>query len=137
MKFDDPVAGNSMKTYGGELKELVPITAVTMVFPYSYNNRTVIDEQRQYPLVLAYVITIHRSQGSTLDYTIGDLDCTTDKGPCPAVINKGQFYTLLLRIKSLDKVRLLNFGLSHLCCNEHALAEMERMKNKSNNYLFD
>ena len=43
VKFGDPYAGNSMKTYVDELKELVPITAVTKVFPY-YSNRAVIAE---------------------------------------------------------------------------------------------
>ena len=79
-----------------------------------------------------WFLRMPKSQGSTLEYTTGDLDRTTDKGPNAAVVNKGQFYTLLSRVKSRDKVKLLNFDLFHIRCNEHALAEMERMKDKSN-----
>ena len=123
-----------MKTYGGEL---ILRTAVTKVFPYSYNNRTIIVERKQYPLILVHAITIHKSQWNTLDYTIGDFDRTTHKGPNVAVVNKGQFFILPSRIKSRDKVKLLNLDLSHIRCSEHAFAEMERMKDKSNNCLFD
>ena len=94
-------------------------------------------KQKQDPLVLAHAITIHKSQESTVDYTVGDLDCAIDKGPNAAVVNKSQFQTLLSRVKSCDKVKLLNFDLSHIRCNEHALAEMEQVKHKSNNCLFD
>ena len=54
-----------------------------------------------------------------------------------ADVNKGQFYTLLSCVKSCDKVKLLNFDLSDILCNEHALAEMEQMKDKSNNSVLD
>lgn len=71
-------AGNFMKTYGGELKEYVFISAVTKVSPYSCNDRMARFEQKQYPLVLACTFTIHKSQGSTLEYIVGDWDCTVN-----------------------------------------------------------
>ena len=116
---------------------MVPITVLTKVFPYSYNKRTVIYERKQYAMIFGGAITIHKSQGSNFDYTNGDLDLTTDKGPNAAVVNKGQFYTLLSPVKNRDKVKLPNFDLSHIHSNEHAIAEMKRMKGKSNNCLFD
>lgn len=43
---------------------------------------------------------------------------------------------LLSRFKSFDKAKLLNFDLFHICLNKYGLAEMEEMKDKSNNHLF-
>lgn len=88
-------------------------------------------------MILGGAITILKSQGSNFDYTNGDLDLTTDKGPNAAVVNKGQFYTLLSPVKNRDKVKLANFDLSHIHSNEHAIAEMKRIKGKYNNCLFD
>ena len=46
-------------------------------------------------------------------------------------ISQGQFYTLLSRAKSRDKVLLLNFELEDIKVNESALEEMVRMKKES------
>ena len=54
-------------------------------------------------------MTIHKSQGSTLEYMLGDLDGTTEKGPNCASVRPGQLYTLLSRAKTRDKVKLLKF----------------------------
>lgn len=65
------------------------------------------------------------------------MDRITDKGPNAAIVNKCQFYNLLSRVKSRDKVKLLNFDPSPIRCNEHALVEIKRMKDKSSDCLFD
>ena len=43
VKFEDIDAGNSLKNSlpRNELKECVPITAITKTFPYSHKNKTV------------------------------------------------------------------------------------------------
>lgn len=55
---------------------------------------TVNMERKQYHLVLVYAITIHKSQGSALEYILGHLNCTTNKGAKAAPANWGQVYAL-------------------------------------------
>ena len=93
VKFDDPKAGNSRKDIRlrGKLKECVPITAETKSFPYIYRKKTVCMERKQYLLVIAYAITIHKSQGSTLEFIVSNLNCATGKGPSAASVNRVKF----------------------------------------------
>ena len=138
MKFDDPKAGNSMKDrrLRGELKECVPVTARAKSFPLKKGKSTVVAERKQFPLILGHAITVHKSQGSTLAYMQGDLNRSTGKKTATGKnyqqpISQGQFYTLLSRAKSCDKVLLLNFEPENIKVNESALDEMVRMRNES------
>jgi len=81
VKFDDPNAGNSLKDrrLRGELKKCVPITARTKRFPLRKSKTTITAERKQFPAILGHAITIHKSQGSTLDYMKGDLNRSTGK----------------------------------------------------------
>ena len=138
VKFDDPKAGNSMKDrrLRGELKECVPVTARAKSFPLKKGKSTVVAERKQFPLILGHAITVHKSQGSTLAYMQGDLNRSTGKKTATGKnyqqpISQGQFYTLLSRAKSCDKVLLLNFEPENSKVNESALDEMVRMRNES------
>ena len=131
-------AGNSMKErrFRGELKECVPITARAKKSPLKKGKSTVIAERRQFLLILGHAITVHKSQGSTLAYMQGDLNQSTGKKAATGKsyqqpISQGQFYTLLSRAKSRDKVLLLNFEPENIKVNESALDEMVRMRNES------
>ena len=80
--------------------------------------------------------TVHKSQGSSLAYMQGDLNRSTGKKTATGKnyqqpISQGQFYTLLSRAKSRDKVLLLNFEPENIKVNESALDEMVRMRNES------
>ena len=63
MKFDHPNAGNSLKDkrLRCELKECVPITAITKRFPLKKEKSTVIAERKQFQLILGHAITVHKS----------------------------------------------------------------------------
>ena len=65
-----------------------------------YNNEKLIALRRQFPLRLAYGITIHKSQGMSLDKLVVD---------CSRIFEKGQTYVALSRIKTLEGLYLRNF----------------------------
>ena len=80
--------------------------------------------------------TVHKSQGSSLAYMQGDLNRSTGKKTATGKnyqqpISQGQFYTLLSRAKSCDKVLLFNFEPKDIKVNELALDEIVRMRNES------
>ena len=131
VKFDDPQAGNKLKDRRllDELKECVPIKPISKRFPYKHRGTTIIAERKQFPLILAHAMTIHKSQGSTLEYMSGDLNQTSRSGNRLAPIGQGMLYTLLSRAKSRDKLQLLNFDAErHIKTNKSAVVEMTRMR---------
>lgn len=74
------------------------------VFRYGLNERTGVVEQQlagtytQYPLRLAWAVTIHKSQGKTFDQVIIDLGRGT--------FSPGQLYVALSRCRTLDGITL-------------------------------
>jgi ATP-dependent DNA helicase PIF1 len=128
VKFESPDAGRTHKNsrLRGELKECVPIHAHTNKFRYGGNDLWV--ERKQFPLVLAHALTIHKSQGDSLDYLTGDMDRTTKTGRGKTPVNSGQFYTLLSRARTRDKVKLKNFDKSVIKVSDLVKAEMARMR---------
>ena len=136
VKFDDPKAGSSLKDrrLRDESKECVPITARTKRFPLMKGKSTLIAKRKQILLILGHAIMVHKSQGSTLAYMQDDLNRFTGNKIVTGKnyqqpISQCQFYTLLSRAKSRDKVLLLNFEPEDMKANESALEEMVRMKN--------
>ena len=94
------------------------------------NGRCVSVERRRYPGVLAHAITIHKSQGSTYEYMLGNMD-TTSKGKRPVSVQPGQGYTLLSRAQHRERIALKNFNANMLNVNVPALKEMERLRKYS------
>jgi hypothetical protein len=133
VKFDNPNAGNSLKNsrLPIDLRDCVPIKSVTRDFLFkSKKGRCVSLERRQYPGILAHAITIHKSQGSTYEYMLGNMD-TTSKGKKAVGVQPGQAYTLLSRAQNRERLALKNFNAKMLNVNEPALEEMERLRKYS------
>lgn len=64
----------------------------------------------QIPLIPAYALTIHKSQGATLDTAIIDVGSK--------IFEHGQLYTALSRVKSIDNLYLINFDKTRIICNQ-------------------
>ena len=72
-------------------------------------------------------MTVHKSQGSTYDYMIGNLT-VPDKLKS---VQQGLVYTLLSRAKSRQAIKLVDFNPNDIKVNKTALQEMERMTTES------
>jgi len=76
----------------------------------------------QVPLILAWALTIHKAQGSTLD--IAEVDVGREIFEC------GQTYVALSRVKSLEGLYLSGFDASKIRVNKTVQAFYSRLDNK-------
>jgi ATP-dependent DNA helicase PIF1 len=75
----------------------------------------------QIPLILSWAITIHKSQGATLDRCIIDIGS--------GVFEAGQSYVALSRIKSLEGVSIMSYDVTRILVNKRVMryyAEVEK-----------
>ena len=86
----------------GSIHKLEPSTWENRVFQYDKFKRRIVSETKgkfkQYPIKLAWAVTIHKSQGLTFDNTIIDVGTGT-------FVN-GQLYTALSRCRTLNGITL-------------------------------
>ncbi len=87
----------------GVIKEIEPET-----FEYYYNDK-VMAIRHQYPLRLAWAITIHKSQGMTLDKLYVD---------CRRIFERGQAYVAMSRVKTLSGLYLENFSKERVLADD-------------------
>ncbi len=90
----------------------------------NFEDDNVVIGRKQYPLVLAYASTIHKAQGSTLDYCIIDLG--------PSVFAPGQAYVALSRARSWDSVLVSSFVPTAFKVDKEALAYFEELEEMFN-----
>ena len=79
---------------------------------------------KQYPLILAWSITIHKSQGTTLDMAYIDVG--------NSIFLPGQLYVALSRVKSLDGLFLISFKSSKVYANQKVLQFIYNLEKKMN-----
>lgn len=87
-------------------------------FEYYYNDR-IVAERTQYPLKLAYGITIHKSQGMTLDNLVVD---------CSRIFERGQAYVAISRVKTLEGLYLKNFEPQKVLVDSHVAEFYENIE---------
>ena len=76
--------------------------------------------RKQFPLILAYAVTIHKSQGLSLDCAIIDLSDT--------VFSAGMAYVALSRVRSLAGVYLVAFDPKSIMVSVTCLKEVNRLR---------
>jgi ATP-dependent DNA helicase PIF1 len=79
---------------------------------FENNNGDIKYSITQYPLKLAWALTIHKSQGMTLDCVIIDIS---------NIFEQGQAYVALSRVKSLDGLYIKNMDPSKIKANDTVL----------------
>jgi len=82
----------------------------------------------QIPLILASALSIHRSQGCSLDYAIVDIG--------PSVFGPHMTYVALSRLRTLEGVLVQNFARKSIFCNQKALDYEEKLNEKSSDVIY-
>ncbi|HSA76289.1 MAG TPA: DEAD/DEAH box helicase [Nitrosarchaeum sp.] len=77
----------------------------------------------QYPLMLAWAITIHKIQGCTLDYCVCDLG--------GAIFCAGQAYVVLSRVRNIGSLYISNLSEKSFMVDKKALTFLEEERAKS------
>ena len=76
--------------------------------------------RKQFPLILAYAVTIHKCQGLSLDCAVMDL---SDNVFCP-----GMAYVALSRVRTLAGVHLIAFNPTSIMVSTKCLEEINRLR---------
>lgn len=84
----------------------------------AYRDGELIVSREQYPLRLAYGITIHKSQGMTLEKLIVD---------CNRIFECGQAYVALSRIKTIEGLYLKSFNPNKVSVSEQVVRFYESL----------
>lgn len=73
----------------------------------------------QFPLILAYAVTIHKCQGLSLDCAIIDLK---------NVFSPGMAYVALSRLRSLSGLYLVHFDKKSIVASADSIKEVNRLR---------
>ena len=76
----------------------------------------------QFPLTLAWAVTIHKCQGLTLP------EIVVDMSPNKGKFSGGQAYVAFSRVRELCKLHIVNYTRTQIRVSPHAEAEMDRLR---------
>ena len=135
VKFDNAKAGNeSRKRHPNYAKKYPAGTVITKMereYTLSKTAKTAIASTAklvQYPLILAFAVTVHKVQGQTIERP---LKCVVD---LRSVFEGAQAYVMLSRIKELDQLYILEeLPENKIYPIQKALEEIRRLQEVSIN----
>ena len=88
-------------------------------FPYTKTSCQA--TRSQFPLTLAWAVTIHKCQGLTLPEIVIDMTLAKDR------FKPGEAYVAFNRVITLDKLHIINYTRNQIHVSEHVEKEMERL----------
>ena len=99
----------------------VPIHQTHATFPID-KKASFQGTRSHFPLTFAWAVTIHKCQGCTLPEIVIDMTCA-----------KGNFkpeeaYVAFSRVKTLEKLHIINYAQSQIHMSEHVEKEMRRLR---------
>ncbi len=114
-------ASDSMLRHAQEFakQNCVPIVPLTTFFR-GKSSKAISVSRTQFPLILCFAITIHKTQGLTLAQAVIDLGMS--------IFEEAQAYVALSRVQTLDGVALINFTHESLKTNAKVKTEYERLR---------
>lgn len=122
VRFDDARVGDSVRA---KLKRILPDSVSTPVprAEVLVRQRKITAKRTQFPLALAWGITIHKAQGRTVEQLV-----VSTAGSFRA----GQMYTALSRVKSLSGLYILgDFNTKKVRTDTRSKQEMQRLMEQS------
>ena len=115
VKFKNDVGkGNSINV---ENECLVPIRPLTAEF---YGKKGTVIQRKQIPLILSYAVTVHKTQGLTMD------KCVVDCGA--SVFDCGMAYVAMSRVTALSGLYLYSYDRAKVMVSECVINEMNRLR---------
>lgn len=124
VQFDNERAGVKAKQqspYKDKYALCVPIYRVEISFLVR-GRKTVNVTRRNFPLALAWAVTIHKTQGQTVDAIVVDMELAKGK------FSAGQAYVAFSRVTTYDKLYILNYTRSQIHANPDVENEMRRLR---------
>ena len=105
----------------------VPIEITKAQFEINHGNHKY--TRTQFPVILAYAVTAHKSQGATLSEVIVDFtpDRVDGKINKPYII-EGSFYVAITRCKLSENVYLADFDPSYIKIKKEIASKIDDMR---------
>ena len=125
VQFDSAEVGRAAKTKSMWKKyypDSVPIGRTEANFPVRQGKMLHTASRQQFPLFLAWGVTIHKTQGMTLPEIVVDMD------PKKGSYQKGQAYVACSRVTSLEGLHIKNYCVGQIKVEKDIDAEMETMR---------
>ena len=120
--FDSEHVGQETRhtsVYNSILQNAVPIHWTQATFPID-KIASFQAAKTQFPLSLAWAVPIHKCCRLTLSEIV--IDMTPAKGK----IRPGEAYVAFSRVRTLQKLQIINYTQNQICVSEHVEKEMKR-----------
>ena len=124
VSFDSKHVGQeAMHTsvYKSTNQNAVPIYQTQATFPI-HKIASCQATRSQFPLTLAWAVTIHKCQGLTLPEIV--IDMTSAKGR----FKPGEAYVALSRVRTIDILHIINYTQNQIPVSEHVEKDMEGLR---------